>query len=185
MNKKYIVRLSDEERSVCHEIIKKLKGSSQRFRRAQILLKADADGPGWTDAKIAKADVTSRAKEIKNDRDARDELAVLKQWLELAETQTELKRAIKDMETSLDKLAYEQYARLSIEEIQTLVIHDKWMTQLSASVTGELDRVSQTLTGRIRQLAERYATPLPQLLTEVESLEAKVADHLKKMGAVL
>ena len=55
MNKKYVVRLSDEERSVCQDIIKKLKGSSQRFRRAQILLKADVDGPGWTDAKIAEA----------------------------------------------------------------------------------------------------------------------------------
>jgi hypothetical protein len=55
MNKKYIVRLSDEERGVCQEVIKKLKGSSQRFRRAQILLKADADGPAWPDLQIAEA----------------------------------------------------------------------------------------------------------------------------------
>lgn len=55
MNKKYVVRLSDEERSVCQDIIKHLKGSSQRFRRAQILLQADADGPGWPDDKIAEA----------------------------------------------------------------------------------------------------------------------------------
>jgi hypothetical protein len=55
MNKKFIVRLSDEERVVCREIIKKLKGSSQKVRRAHILLKADADGPAWSDAKIAEA----------------------------------------------------------------------------------------------------------------------------------
>ena len=55
MNKKYIVRLSDEERGVCQQIIKKLTGSSQKFRRAQILLKADADGPGWLDIKIPEA----------------------------------------------------------------------------------------------------------------------------------
>ena len=55
MNKKYIVRLSDEERSICQGIIKALKGSSQKFRRAQILLKADADGAGWSDVKIAEA----------------------------------------------------------------------------------------------------------------------------------
>ena len=55
MNKKFVVRLSNEERGVCQEVIKKLKGSSQKVRRAQILLKADADGPGWTDAKIAEA----------------------------------------------------------------------------------------------------------------------------------
>lgn len=55
MNKKFIVRLSDEERNVCQEIIKKLKGTSQKVRRAQILLKADADGPAWSDARIAEA----------------------------------------------------------------------------------------------------------------------------------
>jgi len=55
MNKKFVVRLSNEERGVCQEVIKKLRGSSQKVRRAQILLKADADGPGWTDAKIAEA----------------------------------------------------------------------------------------------------------------------------------
>jgi hypothetical protein len=55
LNKKYIVRLSDEERSRCQEVIQKLKGSSQKFRRAQILLKADADGPAWSDVKIAEA----------------------------------------------------------------------------------------------------------------------------------
>ena len=55
MNKKFIVRLSDEERAVCQEVIKKLKGSSQKVRRAHILLKADADGPAWTDCRIAEA----------------------------------------------------------------------------------------------------------------------------------
>ena len=55
MNKKFIVRLSDEERAVCQEVIKKLKGSSQKVRRAQILLKADIDGAGWIDSRIAEA----------------------------------------------------------------------------------------------------------------------------------
>lgn len=55
MNKKYVVRLLDEERANCHAVIKKLKGSSQKVRRAQILLKSDADGPAWTDERIADA----------------------------------------------------------------------------------------------------------------------------------
>jgi hypothetical protein len=55
MNKKFIVRLSEEERVICREVIKSLKGSSQKVRRAQILLKADADGPAWTDSRIAEA----------------------------------------------------------------------------------------------------------------------------------
>jgi len=65
MNKKFIVRLSDEERTVCREVIKNLKGSSQKARRAQILLKADADGPAWSDAKIAEA-VDCRVQTIEN-----------------------------------------------------------------------------------------------------------------------
>ena len=55
MNKKYIVRLSDEERGVCQEVVKRLKGTSEKVKRAQILLKADVDGLGWSDAKIAEA----------------------------------------------------------------------------------------------------------------------------------
>ena len=55
MVKKYIVRLSEEERSLLWGIVKKLKGTSQKVQRANILLKADADGPNWSDAKIAEA----------------------------------------------------------------------------------------------------------------------------------
>ncbi|MBU6174268.1 MAG: helix-turn-helix domain-containing protein [Planctomycetes bacterium] len=55
MTKKYIVRLSQDERNVCVDVIKNLKGTSQKVRRAQILLKADADGPAWIDQKICEA----------------------------------------------------------------------------------------------------------------------------------
>jgi hypothetical protein len=68
MQKKYIVRLTDMERATLTEVVKKLKGSSQKVRRAQILLKADADGPAWTDAKIAEA-VGCRTKTVENLRE--------------------------------------------------------------------------------------------------------------------
>lgn len=55
MRKKYVVRLTDQERTVLQEVVKKLKGTSEKVRRAQILLKADADGPNWTDERIAEA----------------------------------------------------------------------------------------------------------------------------------
>jgi len=67
MNKKYIVRLTDEERQTCTAVIKKLEGTSQKVRRAQILLKADADGLGWTDARIAEA-FSCRTKTVENIR---------------------------------------------------------------------------------------------------------------------
>jgi len=55
MEKKFIVRLTEEERREVQEVIKRLKGTSQKVRRAQILLKADAEGPNWTDRRIAEA----------------------------------------------------------------------------------------------------------------------------------
>jgi hypothetical protein len=68
MPKKYIVRLSDSERATLTDVVKKLKGSSMKVRRAQILLKADANGPAWTDAKIAEA-IGCRTKTVENIRE--------------------------------------------------------------------------------------------------------------------
>ena len=67
MQKKYIVRLTDEERKILRWVVKKLKGTSQKVRRAQVLLKADADGPNWTDKKIAEA-FSCRTKTVENMR---------------------------------------------------------------------------------------------------------------------
>jgi Homeodomain-like domain len=69
MNKKYIVRLTDEERTICEATIKKEKGKSEKLRRATILLKADADGPAWDDAKISEA-VGCRTRTVENLRRA-------------------------------------------------------------------------------------------------------------------
>jgi type I restriction enzyme M protein len=133
--------------------------------------------------KIAKAEVNARLKEIKGDKEAKDETAVLKSWLALKETELAAKHTVKEQDAALDRLAYEKYPTLSDDEIKTLVIDDEWLAALAAAVQGELDRVSQTLTGRIRELAERYATPLPQLTDEVAALASRVDEHLKKMGA--
>ena len=131
---------------------------------------------------ITTAAVKDRIREIGNDRDGVDELKLLKQWLDLGTQVSALKKQIKDAETALDKQAFEKYPKLTEADVKSLMIDDKWMARLAASVQGELDRVSQTLTGRIRELAERYATPLPQLSEEVAALAARVEQHLKKMG---
>ena len=132
--------------------------------------------------KINKAEVNGQLKKIKNDKDTKEETAVLKQWLQLNAEEAELKKAIKEAESALDLLAYQKYPQLTEAEIQTLVVDDKWLTTLAAAIQDELDRVSQTLTSRIRLLADRYAAPLPQIVDEVEELAAKVAAHLEKMG---
>ncbi|MBI2277669.1 MAG: N-6 DNA methylase [Dechloromonas sp.] len=135
--------------------------------------------------KINAAQVKDRVKEIGNDPEATDELAVLKQWLKLNEQESKLKKAFKEQDAQLDQLAHDYYAKLSVAEIKALVVDDKWLARLAADLQGELDRVGQILTERIRELAERYATPLPQLVNEVAVLSARVEEHLKRMGVSL
>jgi type I restriction enzyme M protein len=91
---------------------------------------------------------------------------------------------VKDATKVLDDKIAAKYGKLTEDEIKTLVVDDKWLASLAAAVQSELDRVSQSLTGRIRQLADRYAAPLPQITQEVENLTARVDGHLKKMGVV-
>jgi hypothetical protein len=75
-----------------------------------------------------------------------------------------------------------KYPKLTEDEIKTLAVDDKWLATLAAAVQGELDRVSHTLTGRIRELAERYVTPLPQLTDELAALAGHVDGHLRCFG---
>ena len=112
------------------------------------------------------------------------DLGVVVSYLSNLEQQVGIKARLKTAQDDLEAKLNAKYQTLTEDEIQTLVVDDKWLATLAAAVQGELDRVSQTLTGRIRQLAERYATPLPQLVDEVAALAAKVDQNLQKMGAV-
>ena len=134
--------------------------------------------------KLTKASVKARQTEIKRDKDVADERKLLDAYADLIDREVAAGKAVKDAQKALDTKVAARYARLTEAEIKTLVVEDKWLAALAASVQGELDRVSQALTGRIRQLAERYATPLPRLAEGVEALAARVDEHLKKMGFV-
>ena len=134
--------------------------------------------------KIAAKAVKARLKEIGKDSLYADERAALEAYAGLLKQQTEAKAKRKAAQEELDKKIDAKYPTLTETEIKTLVVDDKWMARISAAVQSELDRVSQTLSSRIRQLAERYATPLPTLSEEVQALTTRVDEHLVKMGAV-
>jgi type I restriction enzyme M protein len=136
--------------------------------------------------KLTKASVAARLKEIdKADPDTANERKVLRDYLALIEHDADTGAKLKAAQAAMMAEVAAMYGQLTEDEMKTLVVDDKWLATLAAAVQGELDRVSQTLTGRIRQLAERYATPLLQLTGEVATLAARVDEHLKKMGAVL
>jgi type I restriction enzyme M protein len=134
--------------------------------------------------KLTKVSVNARLKEIKRDKDAEDESMALYSYSVLIEKEAAASKQIKEAQKALEAKLAAKYVKLSEDEIKTVVVDDKWLATLAAAVQSELDRVSQALSGRIGQLAERYTTPLPKLTEEVESLAARVDEHLKKMGAV-
>ena len=133
--------------------------------------------------KITAKAIKTRLKEIGKDPEYADEGKALKDYSEMLDEQADIKAKLKSAKDDLDAKLDIKYPKLTESDIKTLVVNDKWIATLATAVQGELDRVSQTLTGRIRELAERYESPLPLIVDEVVLLSAKVDEHLKKMGA--
>ena len=141
--------------------------------------------------KITKVLVTNRLKELgsllgksKFDDETGTEFKVLKEYLSLCERYATVGAKIKTLNAELDEKLLKQYKTLTGEEVKALVVDDKWMSSIQRSIKTEIERISQRLTQRIKELAERYETPLQKQTAKVAELEAKVAAHLKKMGFV-
>ena len=132
--------------------------------------------------KLTAASLKARLKEIKRDAEAAEERQALEKCLGLIEEEAEASKAAKDARIALDVKTAAKYPALTEAEIKALIVDDKWMAALERDIHGELDRVGQTLAGRIKLLTERYAAPLPQLAEEAETLGARVEEHLRKMG---
>lgn len=147
--------------------------------------------------KVNKANVAKRLKEllVEKKKAIKEELfmaaepevpygesVILEQYIKVADELSESNKRIKEAKTELDKKILEIYAALTDDEIKRLVVEDKWMATIEDTVKNEMQRISQRLTQRIKDLAERYETPLPTMLNEVKQLEEKVNAHLAKMG---
>lgn len=113
-----------------------------------------------------------------------DELTILTNYLSLIEQESALNKTVKEAEAALDKIVLAQYPKLKEADIKHLVVEQKWMNTVQLEVQNEMDRISHRLAERIKELAERYETTLPQLSYETDELTHKVNAHLKKMGFV-
>ena len=134
--------------------------------------------------KITVASVKDRLKKIKGNKEDREERNVLESYLKLAESLGELNRQIKEQQKALETKVWNQYKLLTDDDIKTLVVDHKWMQTIENAIHNEMQRISQRLTQRIKELADRYDTPMPTLIGEVSLLEEKVNAHLVKMGFV-
>jgi type I restriction-modification system DNA methylase subunit len=132
--------------------------------------------------KLNKAFVSARIKEIHRDPEAADELMALREWLLISDDELKTKRALKAAEADLDDQAYGRYDSLTEAEVRELVVQGKWLASLEQAVAAEVERVSQALTGRLKQLGERYGEAFPQISERVEELVSRVAGHLERMG---
>ncbi|MTC83945.1 type I restriction-modification system subunit M [Providencia stuartii] len=128
--------------------------------------------------KVTKATVTARLK-VATDP---DEKSALKQVKKLFDNEADAKKALKEAQDALDLAVFKQYPKLSIDEIKTLIVDDKWLATLQSNIEAEIERVTQQLANRVKELEERYSEPLPDITKSVEELSEKVAGHLKAMG---
>jgi type I restriction enzyme M protein len=135
--------------------------------------------------KISKKTLQGRIKELgKPNAENKEELEMLKQYLELLDKEAGLADKIKKANKELEKKLIAHYPALTELEIKTVVVEQKWMAFIEKELTTEMSRISQRLTQRVKELAERYESPLPQIDLEVKLLEEKVNAHLQKMGLV-
>lgn len=180
--KPFIVsRFFSKEQEIVDKLTAELESVTARMTEIEEENSSDEGAFSELD-KVNKANVTARLKEIKGDREAQEEATVLNDWLKLANEEADLKKRLKDAENALDAKAYAHYPNLTEDDIKTLVVDDKWLTALDTAIHGEMDRISQSLTQRVKELAERYETPMPQMTERVAELEAKLNGHLEKMG---
>ena len=135
--------------------------------------------------KVTKAGVKDRLKTIQHEPESGEERDALQRCLALIEAESSTGKAVKDVQTKLDQRVLARYALLSETEIRTLVVEDKWLAAIREAAEGEMQRLTQQLAGRVKELEERYAQPLPELEQEVEAFGAKVEGHLKRMGLSL
>ena len=134
--------------------------------------------------KITAASVKDRLKKIKGNKADAEEIKLLETYIKHSDKIGELNKKIKDAQKALEQKVWDKYKTLSDDEIKTLVVDDKWISHLENSVHNEMQRISQRLTQRIKELADRYETPLPVMKLALSEVEAKVNAHLTKMGFV-
>ena len=134
--------------------------------------------------KVTKTSVVARIKELDGenlfDDSEESDAKVLSYWMRLNTQEAAIKKQLKEMEADLDARAYAKYPKLAEEDVKALVVEDKWLAALDARIHGEMDRVSQQLTARVKELAERYEATRSQLTLQSFEVEQKVDGYLKQ-----
>ncbi len=165
--------------------IDQLQAEVEQIAAQRMELEEEHSGEDGAFGKLDKINKSAVSDEINGDLDSPDDVAILKQWLKCHAKEAKLKKELRRAEAELDGKVYAKYAELSEDEIKPLVVDDKWIATLDGAIHGEIDRISQAITQRVKELAERYESRLPELSNRVAEVEVKVSDHLERMGFVI
>ena len=106
--------------------------------------------------KLSKLSIRVRIERFSGEPDTEDELAKLNEYLDLLDQESEASKRVKAAQKALEAKVSAQYNKLSEDEVKILVIEDKWLATLASDVQNELNSISQALTERVKELAERY-----------------------------
>jgi type I restriction enzyme M protein len=134
---------------------------------------------------VTKTSVKGQMAKLADLPENREDRAALARCLDLIEIMADTTKHVREAQAALDLMVLEQYGKLTESEIKTLVVDDKWLSSVRASIDGEVKRLTQALVTRVRELEERYGQKLHSLEADVESASFKVDEHLQEMGLVL
>jgi type I restriction enzyme M protein len=134
--------------------------------------------------KVTRVGVNARLKEIGDDPEFAEECKALEVCSNLLNTEVLLRTVVNDLQEKLDRQVLAKYFILTEAEIKTLVVDEKWFASIQTAIESEVQRLTQQLASRVRELEERYAKALPELERDLEEFGRKVKGHLKKMGLV-
>ncbi len=187
-----VARYFAEEQAEINTLQTALNTATQAFdeyieeHTAEDGLLADAT----TDAgSVTKSSVNERLKALKPDlltpndaQDNDDERDALEHCQSLINAKAKADKAVKEAQLALDEQVLTRYGTLTEKEIKQLVIDDKWFGTIQDEIMGEVQRLTQNLTERVKELEERYAQPLPSLMQDIQEFSMKVDKHLLNMG---
>ena len=178
-----VARYFAQEQAAIDSLAAKLESATARM--AELQEEHGGEEGVFSDPDLEKpnrANVSAVLKRIRADGGSADDVVALAEWLKCSSDEADLKKKLKDAETALDAKVYAKYPALTLANIQSLVVDDKWLAALDSAIHGEMDRISQALTRRVKELAERYEAPMPEVARRVAELEARVNGHLERMG---
>ncbi len=131
---------------------------------------------------INKKNINDRIAEIEDHKNFKEEINILKQWIENSKKIQKFKKELKEKYVALDKITLIKYSKLKQDEIKNILIYEKWMPILEKKILDMTKETTQYLIRRLRELIDRYEITLPELQKKTDSLEDKIKKNIKEMG---